>query len=879
MSKGTAGREKQTRGAAASGIAKRGWARDVIRSITGRKRAEEALRESEGRYRDLVENINEVIYQTDADGRITYVSRAAQGVGAYSPSEVTGRLFTELLHPDDIQAFVENFREAASSGLSHPNEYRVLSKTGETLWFRTNGRPVFEGDQIVGFRGVLADITDRKRREEALRESEEHYRELTDSITDVFFAMDRDLRYTYWNKASENLTGISAEDAIGKSLYELFPEVKGTKADRLYHEVLRTRQPRSFVNEHRLGDRDFFFEISAYPSTTGLSVFVKDISERKRAKEALRQRTHDLSERVKELNCLYEVARLAEKPGNSLEEIVRGTVNLIPPAWQYPEVTCARVILEGREFTTENFRETVWRQACDVMVQGERIGTVEVCYLEERPESDEGPFLGEERNLINGIAQLLDEATERKRAEEALRESEDRFRSAFEHAATGMALVGLDGRLLQVNQVCCEQLGYSEEELTSTTREAVTHPDDVETDRDYVRRVLAGEIDYYQLEKRYVHKDGHVLWGHMTSSLLRDADDRPLYFISQIQDITERKRTEEALRESEKKYRDLVENINEVIYQTDASGRIAYVSPVIEGISGYSTSEVVGRPFAEFIHSDDLLTVQESFRKRLAGVQVATEYRVLLKSREVRWVSTSSQPIFEGDRVVGLRGVLTDTTERKRGEEALRESEKRYRELVEDINDIIFEVDAAGRLTYISPVATQASGYSPSEIIGRPFTDFVHPDDLTTLQQDFRDALSGHPAPSEYRMLSKSREPIWFRSSDRPIRDGDQIVGFRGVLTDITARKRMEEALQKAREELEARVEHQMLRRNPYSLTFRELTLLHLVAAGESDKQIGTTLGISPLTAQKHISNILGKMRAASRTEAGVRAVREGLLD
>jgi len=150
-----------------------------------------------------------------------------------------------------------------------------------------------ESGRIAAWR----DITERKRMEEVLRESEASYRELADSITDVFFAMDTDLRYTYWNKASENLTGISAKDAIGKSLYELFPDIKGTKVEELYLEAIRTQQPKSFVNKYQLRGKDFFFEISAYPSKRGLSVFVKDITERKQMEEEIRE-SHQLLERT-----------------------------------------------------------------------------------------------------------------------------------------------------------------------------------------------------------------------------------------------------------------------------------------------------------------------------------------------------------------------------------------------------------------------------------------------------------------------------------------------------------------------------------------------------------------------------------------------------
>ena len=131
----------------------------------------------------------------------------------------------------------------------------------------------------------------------------------------------------------------------------------------------------------------------------------------------------ELEERRKELNCLYGITDLVEQPGISLDGIIQGTVDLVPPAWQYPEIACARAILEGQEFKTENFRETTWKQASDIVVHDERVGSLEVCYLEEKPESDEGPFLKEERNLINAIAERLGKITERKRAEEALQKA------------------------------------------------------------------------------------------------------------------------------------------------------------------------------------------------------------------------------------------------------------------------------------------------------------------------------------------------------------------------------------------------------------------------------------------------------------------------
>jgi DNA-binding response OmpR family regulator len=155
----------------------------------------------------------------------------------------------------------------------------------------------------------------------------------------------------------------------------------------------------------------------------------QEIAERKRVEEALRKRTHDLDGRIKELQCLYGISRFVERQDRSLREIIQGIVDLIPSAWQYPEIACARAILEGDEFRTRNFKGTNWRQTSDIIVHGEQIGNLEIGYLEERPESDEGPFQKEERSLLNAIAKRLGEIIERVRIEETLRASEKQLRS------------------------------------------------------------------------------------------------------------------------------------------------------------------------------------------------------------------------------------------------------------------------------------------------------------------------------------------------------------------------------------------------------------------------------------------------------------------
>ncbi len=153
---------------------------------------------------------------------------------------------------------------------------------------------------------------------------------------------------------------------------------------------------------------------------------------RRQLESQVAERTHALGERIKELDCLYGVSGLVDQPGVSLDEILQGTVDLIPPAWQYPEITCARIVVEGREFSTGNFDTSPWQQTAAILVRGEQSGTVQVGYLRERPPLEEGPFLKEERHLIDAIAEQLGKLIERIRAEDQVREHHQFLQTALD---------------------------------------------------------------------------------------------------------------------------------------------------------------------------------------------------------------------------------------------------------------------------------------------------------------------------------------------------------------------------------------------------------------------------------------------------------------
>ncbi len=174
--------------------------------------------------------------------------------------------------------------------------------------------------------------------------------------------------------------------------------------------------------------------------------YFRDITDRKRVEAEREKLLQDLGERVKELGCINDISRLAEQHWISIEEFVQGAVGILPPAWRYPEICAARITLNSKEFKTANFRETEWSQSADIIVDRKKFGAVTICYLEEKPAVDEGPFLKEERSLINTVAEFLGHIIQHRLTEAEIRASEEKFRMIFDNANDGILLADTESK-------------------------------------------------------------------------------------------------------------------------------------------------------------------------------------------------------------------------------------------------------------------------------------------------------------------------------------------------------------------------------------------------------------------------------------------------
>jgi len=354
--------------------------------------------------------------------------------------------------------------------------------------------------------------------------------------------------------------GHREKDVVGQKASKfVLPEYR-EMFRKTFRQALATGQPQTLEAMVDLPDGLHYFLNRMNPirlAEHGLSVVLiaTDITERKQAEEKLESRTQELAERVKELKCLYAIDGISTRNEVSVTQILEEAALLIPQSWQYPEIVESRISFEGKEFRTKAFKKTKWRLAADIVIAHKKIGSIEVYYTEAMPEKHEGPFLREERNLIDSIATRLSQIIRRKRAEEALREERLRLQYILEGTNVGTWEWNIQSGETVFNERWANIIGYTLEEISPVSIETwqkFANPEDLKGSNEQLEEHYKGEREYYEIECRMKHKDGYWVWVLDRGKVFSWTDDgKPLMMFGTHQDITERKRTELALRESE----------------------------------------------------------------------------------------------------------------------------------------------------------------------------------------------------------------------------------------------------------------------------------------------------------------------------------------
>ena len=393
---------------------------------------------------------------------------------------------------------------------------------------------------------------------------------------------------------------------------------------------------------------------------------------------------------------------------------------------------------------------------------------------------------------------------EMKRTEEELRENERRFRKIFEEGMYGIIIADSEGHYLSANAAFCRMVGYTSEELSSLKVADITHPDHIAQDAETFSKLREGRIHSRRMEKRYLTKSGDSIWADVTVSCIRDEQGKVLYFLNMIQDITERREKDVALRESEALYRTALESSNDAACILH-KGRYLYANQKFLDTFGITLDELRQLPHGTLTHPDDRERIQDYHRKNMQGEPAPTrvEFRGLKKDGTPIYFEASVSLIsYQGEKA--QLSFLRDITARKLAELALKQSEERYRTMVESIADSYFELDLRGRYTFVNDALCRQLGYSRDEVMSLDYRTVTSPEDSKKLAQLYNEIYrTDTPKMTTYQIKNKQGEPRDREVYVSLMRDATgNPVGFRGIGRDVTERKRMEDERKKLTERL-----------------------------------------------------------------------------
>ncbi len=510
--------------------------------ITDRKQAENALKQSEVRFRDISDsspaNIFVLVRRPDGSRYFEHMSRAIETICEVSVDTVMADAEVLLgnIHPDDLAAY--NTAVDCSETTLEPfqHEWRVLTPSGQVKWLQGRSRPRWRGNGDLAWYGVVIDMTDRKLAEAALAASEQRYRAIFDQVTAGINQVDAAGHFISVNPAFCRMLGYREVEILQLTYQELtYPDDMGCYQAN-YQKLVAGQIP-FFSAEKRYLHKDGHYlwtQVTISPlrnqegSIDSSVAVVVNIDDRKRAELAL-QNSEARQRAI--LSVLPDLIYIIAADGTILEQVTSK-----PDIDLYPS-DADKIQRSISEFSPPDL---AWRKLTAIQ---QALDTQNIQIFEQAI-TLKGRTQYEELRLVpmsgDKVLLLIHDISDRKQAELALRENEERFRRAFDDGPIGMALVSPEGQFLRANQALSTFLGYSIPELVQINIATISYPEDIEADQKLADRVLAGHIQTYQMEKRYFHRQGHVVYGLLSVSLLRDTQQRPLYFVTQVQDISER---------------------------------------------------------------------------------------------------------------------------------------------------------------------------------------------------------------------------------------------------------------------------------------------------------------------------------------------------
>jgi PAS domain S-box-containing protein len=663
--------------------------------ITSRKKAEEELLLQS----QIVQNMAEGVVMISAmDGNIVYANPRFEKMFGYEPGELTGKPVSTLNAPDErpSDTIAREIMESLTRTGTWSGEIQNIRKDGTTFWCYANVSTCMHHQYGEVWISVHEDISKRKEIESVLQESEEKYRTLTERVHDGIYIYQRDA-FVYVNNRVSEITGYTKEELYTLNFWKIVhPEDRhqvleiakkrdsGRTAPQTYEVRIITKPGTIKTLELAVSDISYHGEYAALCAA-------RDITNQKEVEVSLRETTERYMKLVQNIPDYILVHR------NGIILFVNHAA-----ARSFGYTSDELIGSDIMRYLTEESQKRV-SELMPRRVAGETFPSYEITILTK----DGIPKITEVHGVLiqfeGGPASLnvLTDVTEQHRVMRELKENEEKFRNIFDMMNDGIHIHeilpdGSPGRFIDLNRVACEMVGYSREEMLRHS------PLDFSTEyHSLALDEIIGELsgaDHTIFETRLIRKDGPVIPVEINAHKVRLQGKEVI--VSVVRDITLRKQVEDALRESETKYRQLVENANEAIVVAQ-DGMMKLVNARMIDLTGFSESELLSRPFTDFIHPEDQALVLETHYRRLAGESPPSRYtfRLIKKDKAITWVEISAV-LIQWEGIPATLDFLINITDRKQAEEAVRESNKKLRLLTGlTRHDIFNQVSAAHMFT------------------------------------------------------------------------------------------------------------------------------------------------------------------------------------
>ncbi|MFN8362070.1 MAG: PAS domain S-box protein [Candidatus Kapaibacterium sp.] len=781
----------------------------TFRDITEKYQTEARLAAAERQFRAMIEHSGDMVTMINKDRDFTYFSPATERISGYSKDEYQTLKPEEVFHPDDFPILAERYRYVRTHpGIPISYQYRSRKKNGEWLWLEGTVVNLLDDPKVGAIIANFRDITDRKNAEEKLHKSEELFRAMIENSKDGISIINRQGTVVYNSPSNVKIMGYTIEERMGKNFIEIVHPEDVPRIQRYFYDLLNGRE-RTDTFEARAKHKDGswrWLEVSAEnllenPAIEAIVINFQDITNRKTAVEKLRKSEEKYRQVVSALQegiAIQNTKAEIIDANDSAQRILGLTLDQLQgrssldPRW--------RAIHEDGSDYPGDTHPAVRTLSTGESISADIMGVYKPDGMLTWISINSEPLFKDGETTPDGVVVSFNDITERKVAEEELKNSNHRFEIVAKATNDGIWDHDLVAKTIWRNQTLCDIMNC--EQISSTANQAEwfksVHPDDYTKITELIQHAIDGDQSVWSAEYRVLQSDGSYRFYNDRGYIIRDSQGKAIRMIGALQDLTENKNAEEKLRKSEEKFRALVQNVTDVITLLDKDGIIIYQTPSSITVLGYDQDDLIGLSFFDRVHPDDREAVLQAFRTTLSkhGNGDKVEFRYRSKNNDYVTIESQGNNQLGNPEINAVIVTSRDMTERKNSEIKLRQSEEKFRMIMENTRGGVCLIDVNGKCLYASPSTETIFGYTVEEFMTIDRLQIIHPDNKAEAIVRFAQVLSGKELkPVEFRWLRKDGTWCWIESNSFNFLGNESINAIVAIYQDITDRHLAEQKI------------------------------------------------------------------------------------